>query len=72
MFETDTSTIAAFEERLRKQLEGKVSMQTIQWIWNEYSKACPAGASYQRLKKRMLQEINGVGPDDDIWGMHVP
>ncbi len=71
-YEVDGPTIAAFEERLREKLAGDVDMQTIDWIWNEYANICPAGARYQRFKAQMLDEIDKVGPNDDVWGMNVP
>ncbi|MBC7818316.1 MAG: hypothetical protein IAG10_15630 [Planctomycetaceae bacterium] len=70
--EADAPTIAAFEQRLRDRLAGKVDMETIDWIWNEYARLCPHGASFQRFKQRMQEEIETVGPDDDPWGMKVP
>jgi hypothetical protein len=71
-FEADRSAITAFEKRLKGKLAGRVDMQTIDWIWNEYANLCPHGASYQRFKPQMLEEINEVGPNDDVWGMNVP
>ena len=72
MFEADVSAIAAFEQRLKDRLAGDVDMQTIDWIWTQYAQLCPHGASYQRLKPQMLEEIQTVGPRDDPWGMNVP
>jgi hypothetical protein len=71
MFEADAPTIAAFERRLRKRLEERVDMRTIDWIWAEYANLCPHGASYQRFKEQMLDEIERVGSDSDSWGMNV-
>lgn len=47
-------------------------METIDWIWSEYAKLCPHGASYQRFKEVMEDEIARVGPNDNPWGMNVP
>jgi hypothetical protein len=71
-FEAHGPTIAAFEKRLKEKLAGDVNMQTIHWIWSEYAKICPHGASYQRFRAAMLEEIDSVGPNDDPWGMNVP
>jgi len=72
MFEADGPSIKAFEERLKQKLEGDVGMETIHWIWNEYADICPHGASYQRFKVQMQDEIDNVGPNDDSWGTNVP
>lgn len=72
VFEADGSTLTAFEQRLRTRLEGNVDMGTIHWIWGEYADICPHGASYQKFKPMMLEEIGSVGPNDDVWGMKVP
>ena len=71
MFEADGPTIAAFEQRLRKRLEGRIDMRTIDWIWDEYASLCPHGDRYQRFKVQMLDEIERAGPDDDRWGINV-
>jgi hypothetical protein len=71
-FEADGATIAAFERRLQAKLQGDVDMQTIDWIWAEYARLCPHGASYQRFKAMMQDEIDTVAPDADAWGMNVP
>jgi hypothetical protein len=72
MFQTDVATMAAFEKRLQTRLDGKVDMETIDWIWNEYAKTCPGGESYQRCKPLMLEEMARVGPNDVRLGMDVP
>ena len=72
MFEANGPTIKAFEQRLEAKLAGDVSMETIHWIWDEYANICPHGASYQRFKVQMQDEIDNVGPNDDPWGMNVP
>lgn len=72
MFEAEGPSIKAFEQRLEQRLAGEVDMETIHWIWNEYADLCPHGASYQRFKVQMQEEIDSVGPEDDVWGMNVP
>lgn len=72
MFEADGPTIQAFEQRLKQKLAGDVNMETIHWIWDEYANISPHGASYQRFKVQMQDEIDNVGPNDDSWGMRVP
>lgn len=72
MFEADGPTIGAFEDQLQAKLAGDVDMQTIHWIWDEYANLCPHGASYQRFKPQMMEEIASIGPGADPWGMHIP
>lgn len=71
-FEADYSSIKAFDRRLEEKLRGDVDMSTIHWIWDEYAKLTPHGASYQRFKEMMQEEIDGVGPNTDVWNMKVP
>ena len=63
--QTSTWEIAAFERRLREKLTESVDMQTIDWIWEEYANAGPAGKGYQRFKSQMLKEIEAAGKLDD-------
>lgn len=58
--QTSTLEIAAFEQRLREKLAEPVDMQTIDWIWEEYANAGPAGEGYQRFKPQMLKDIELV------------
>ena len=71
-FEASGPTIEAFEQRLKQKLDGDVDLETIYWIWDEYAGICPHGASYQRFRVQMQDDIDNVGPNDDPWGMRVP
>ena len=46
-----------FREELASKLEGPVSMETIQWIWDSYAMLCRGGANYQRFRPVMMDEI---------------
>jgi hypothetical protein len=72
MFEADGASIKAFEQRFEQKLAGEVNMETIHWIWSEYERICPHGATYQRFKAQMQEEIDTVGTNVDSWGMNVP
>ena len=67
--QADGPTIRRFERQLAKKLAGDVNMETIHWIWDEYADICPGGASYQRFKPQMLEEIAQGGAN---WGMNIP
>jgi hypothetical protein len=71
-FEADAGEIRAFQQRLNKKLEGEVDMATIDWIWDEYAELTPHGQQYQRFKEMRDEEMAGVGPNTDVWGMRVP
>jgi hypothetical protein len=68
-FQTDTPALRQFEQRLSEKLKGKVNLETIDWIWAEYARACPGGANYQRFKPMMQDEIAAGGGE---WGINVP
>ena len=67
--QADGPTIRRFEGQLAKKLAGDVNMETIHWIWDEYADICPGGASYQRFKPMMLDEIEHGGAN---WGLNIP
>lgn len=69
MFQADASEIRTFDQKLAKRLSGNVDLETIHWIWDEYAKACPGGANYQKFRSHMDYEIKSGGGN---WGMHVP
>ncbi len=68
-FEADARTIRSFQQRLETKLQGKVDLDTIHWIWNEYAGLCPHGKSYQRFHAQMMEEIEAGGSN---WGITVP
>lgn len=53
----DVRKLQEFEDRFDAKLAGNVDMNTIHWIWDEYSRLCPYGARYQRFKPQMMEEI---------------
>jgi hypothetical protein len=67
--QADGPTVAALERRIREKLAGKVDLQTIHWIWDEYARVCPGGASYQRFRPLMMEEIEAGGAS---WSLEVP
>ncbi|HUQ67995.1 MAG TPA: hypothetical protein VM165_00640 [Planctomycetaceae bacterium] len=67
-FQADGPTISRFEQRLSEKLSGDVDLTTILWIWDEYAALCPGGASYQRFRSMMIEEIEGGGSN---WGLQV-
>jgi hypothetical protein len=69
MFQAEGERIRKFDERLAKKLAGDVNLDTIHWIWDEYAEICPGGASYQRFRARMDDEISRGGGN---WGLNVP
>lgn len=56
-YQADVTSIRQFREELATKLEGPVSMETIDWIWNSYAGLCPGGANYQRYRPVMIDEI---------------
>jgi hypothetical protein len=68
-FQAKGAAIASFDERLAKKLAGPVDMSTVHWIWDEYAGICRGGASYQRFRPMMLEEIEAGGGH---WGMNIP
>ena len=68
-FQADVPALRRFEQRLQEKLQGKVTLETIDWIWAEYARACPGGANYQRFKPMMLEELAAGGGE---WGINVP
>ena len=65
----DGPAIRDFRLRLEAKLESSVTMDTIEWIWDEYAALCPLGARYQRWRKVMLDEIGNGGGN---WGITIP
>lgn len=68
-FQADGPAIRHLEQRLAKKLAGDVNLDTIHWIWDEYAKACPGGAAYQRFRPQMMEEIEAGGGN---WGLTIP
>ena len=61
-FEVDGPSIRDLEQRLAKKLTGDVTMDTIHWIWDEYSQICPSSERYERkFKSQMMYEIECLG-----------
>ena len=71
-YEADRRTLEQFQDKLEQRLTRQVNMSTIDWIWSEYALLTRAGASYQRFRIQMEEEIAQVGPETDVWGMNVP
>ena len=69
MFQADGEQIRRLDQRLAKKLAGEVNMDTIHWIWDEYAEICSGGASYQRFRAQMEDEIAQGGGN---WGLNVP
>ena len=67
-FQADGPTIRQFEMRLARKLDGQVDLKTIHWIWDEYAAICPGGASYQRFRPQMVEEIESGGGN---WGLKI-
>ena len=59
-FQADATSLRQFREELSSKLDGPVGMGTIHWIWDSYAKLCPGGASYQRFRPVMMEEINST------------
>lgn len=68
-FSVDGPTMRRFDQRLANKLRGKVNLETIHWIWDEYAAICPHGAAYQRFRAVMMEEIEAGGGD---WNLNVP
>lgn len=69
-FQCDSATLSDFRDRMAERFAGRVDMSTILWIWDEYARACPGGANYQRFRPMMLEEIEVGGGG---WGdINVP
>jgi hypothetical protein len=69
MFQADGEQIRKLDRRLVKKLAGDVNLDTIHWIWDEYAEICSGGASYQRFRAQMEDEITRGGAN---WGLNVP
>lgn len=71
--EADARVLAAFQARFRKKLEDRINLQTIDWIWDEYSRLTPHGQSYQKFKEVMDEQIAAAAKaDSDPWNIGVP
>ena len=64
--QADGRRIYAFEQRFAQRLVENVDMDTIHWIWDEYATICPGGASYQRFRSDMLDEVQRGGQDHGL------
>jgi hypothetical protein len=60
VFECNTGQIVALERRMCETLSGTVDASTIEWIWDEYAKLCPAGLSYQRFRLMVNESLAGL------------
>ncbi len=47
-------------------------MNTILWIWSEYSSISSNGKRYQRFKPLMFEQMEKAAADDVPAGMNVP
>lgn len=56
-FQTSVSEIIALESRIEKQLAGHVDADTIEWLWDEYAKACRGGREYQRFRQSLNESL---------------
>lgn len=65
---TNAPAIRDLRVRMESQLDREVTMDTIIWIWDQYAKLCPLGASYQKWRKVMLDEIDSGGGN---WRMVI-
>jgi len=68
-FQASAAKMRDFKERLEQKLTGKVDMQTIEWIWDEYADMCPGGRNYQKFRPQMVEEIQAGGAN---WSLNVP
>ena len=68
MFQASGREIREFSRRLESRLSADVDLDTIFWIWDEYSTICRGGAHYQRFRSQMVGEIEAGGAD---WNLHV-
>jgi hypothetical protein len=66
---TDGPAIRSLRLQLEAKLESPVTIETINWIWDQYAELCPLGARYQPWRKVMLDEIEIGGGN---WGMTIP
>ena len=65
----DGPAIRDLRLRLEAKLESPVTMDTTEWIWDQYAVLCPLGAQYQQWRKVMLEEIDSGGGN---WGIAIP
>jgi hypothetical protein len=56
-YQTSASEIIALESRIEKQFAGHVDADTIEWLWDEYAKACPGGREYQRFRQSLNESL---------------
>jgi hypothetical protein len=56
-YQTSVSEIIALESRIEKRLAGHVDADTIEWLWDEYAKACPGGRRYQRFRPSLNDSL---------------
>lgn len=56
-----------FQIALQDRLHGRVDMDTILWIWDEYKKLTTSGNNYQKFRQQMIDEVDGKYPKHS-WG----
>lgn len=66
-FQCELSELKSLENEIAEKTSGRVSMQTIDWIWDRYAELCPAGHKYrQGFHGFMLEQIKDVREYGDV------
>jgi hypothetical protein len=55
--QANLNDLRRFQHELEEKAKGDVDMALIFWIWDKHAELTPAGRSYQRFRKTMLDEM---------------
>ena len=70
--EGELDEIRRFQTELEDRVQGEVSMETINWIWDQYAELTEHGKRYQAYRDFMLEEMQMVAPNADPCGIYLP
>ena len=66
---SDQGRLGRFQQQLADKLEGRVDLDTILWIWDQYAEL--KNGYYQEWRKVMLDDMAKLGPSATSYSLHT-